>query len=74
MKSYDALFKCRLCGETFATSTAGGRKAAEKAAIYASMGEVSEPQAPALHDIHICDNGGIGIADFIGFKEMEDDA
>lgn len=74
MSGYSALFKCRLCGETFAASEAGGRKVAEKAAIFASMGKVSEPQAPALHDIHICQNGGIGIADFLGFKEGRDDA
>ena len=51
----------------------GGRKAAERAAIYASMGKVSEEQAPDLHDIHICEDGGIGIADFLGFKERKDD-
>ena len=69
MSGYSALFKCRLCGETFIAAEAGGRKAAERAAIYASMGKVSEEQAPDLHDIHICEDGGIGIADFLGFKE-----
>lgn len=66
-------FKCRLCGETFSPSETGGRKAAEKAAIFASMGQQSEPNAPTLYDIHICDNGGIGIADFLGFLEKEGD-
>lgn len=72
MRGYIALFKCRLCGETFAAAEAGGWKAAEKAAIYASMGKVTEEQAPALHDIHICEGGGIGIADFLGFEEGEE--
>ncbi len=73
MSDYGALFKCRLCGETFITAKTGGRKVAERAALFASMGKVSEPQAPTLHDIHICENGGIGIADFLGFKEGVDD-
>lgn len=73
MSGYSALFKCRLCGETFTASEAGGRKVAEKAAIFASIGKSSEPQAPTLHDIHICENGGIGIADFLGFKERKGD-
>jgi len=73
MSDYSALFKCRLCGETFTTAIAGGRKAAERAALFASMEKVSEPQAPTLHDIHICENGGIGIADFLGFKKGADD-
>lgn len=66
-------FKCRLCGEIFAPSEAGGRKAAEKAAVSASMWQQSGPNAPTLHDIHICDNGSIGIADFLGFVERKGD-
>lgn len=73
MSGYSALFKCRLCGETFSASEAGGRKTAQRVALFASMGTVSEPQAPTLHDIHICENGGIGIADFLGFKERTGD-
>ena len=71
--TYMSQFKCRLCGEIFAPSAAGGTKAAEKAAVFASMGTQSEPNAPTLHDIHICNNGGIGIADFLGFVEGEGD-
>ena len=29
--------------------------------------------AATLNDIHSCEDGSIGIADFIGFKEGEDD-
>lgn len=73
MNGYSALFKCRLCGETFITAGTGDRKTAEKAAIFAAIGEPPEPNGPTLHDIHICENGGIGIADFLGFKEGIDD-
>ncbi len=75
MTGYKALFRCRLCGETFTTLEAGNGDAALRAALSASAGEVPDPQvpAPALHDIHICARGGIGIADFLGFKEREGD-
>lgn len=68
-KRYSAIFKCRLCGETFTAAEAGDRKTAMQAALFASMGKAPETQAPTLHDIHVCDNGGIGISDFLGFKQ-----
>lgn len=73
MKMHYALFKCRLCGETYITSGTGDRKTAMKSAINAAIGKVTDPQAPELHDIHVCENGGIGIGDFIGFKEGTED-
>ncbi len=74
MNRYRALFRCRLCGETFSDTETGNREVALKAALFASMGRTSEPQAPALHEIHTCKNESIGIADFLGFKEEVDDA
>lgn len=71
--TYVSLFKCRLCGETFVRSEAGDRKTAERAAMFASMEKPPEPNAPTMLDIHICDNGGIGIADFLGFRERRGD-
>lgn len=73
MRRYLAIFKCRLCGETFCAKETGGRETALNAAIFASMGKLPEPNAPTLNDIHSCEDGSIGIADFIGFKEGEDD-
>lgn len=69
MRRYLAIYKCRLCGETFGAKEAGGRRTALNAAIFASMGKPPEPNAPTLNDIHCCEDGSIGIADFIGFKE-----
>lgn len=73
MKRYLAMFKCRLCGETFAAKEAGGRQTALHTAIFASIGKEPEPNAPTLNDIHICEDGGIGISDFIGYKEKGGD-
>ncbi len=69
MRKYLAIYKCRLCGETFGAKEAGGRRTALNAAIFASMGKPPEPNAPTLNDIHCCEDRSIGIADFIGFKE-----
>lgn len=69
MRKYLAIYKCRLCGETFVAKEAGGRRTALNAAIFASMGKEPEPNAPTLNDIHCCEDESIGIADFIGFKE-----
>lgn len=74
MSRYLAFYRCELCGETFAAAEAGDRETAQKAALYASMGEQLQPQGPMLCDIHICDNGNIGIAKFLGFKKGADDA
>lgn len=69
MSDYNALFKCRLCGEIFAAGGTVSRKVAQRAAISASIGELSKELSPSLYDIHFCKDGGIGIADFLGFKK-----
>lgn len=73
MKRYLAIFKCRLCGETFVAKEAGGRQTALRTAIFASMGKMPEPNAPTMNDIHTCEDGSIGISDFIGYKEKGED-
>ncbi len=72
MAKYKALFKCRLCGKTFINSETSNEIVALNAAIKAIFGKMSEPLVPTLYDIHICDNGGIGIADFIGFRKDDE--
>lgn len=71
MSRYLAIFKCELCGETFVAAEMDDRERAQRAALFASKGGQSEPNAPTLCDIHICDNGGIGLAKFVGFKPEE---
>lgn len=71
MSRYLALFKCELCGEVFVLTEMDDRERAQRAAFFASKGEQSEPNAPMLCDIHICYNGGIGLAKFLGFKQKE---
>lgn len=70
MSDYTAIFKCRLCGEQFIGAETGNRKIALNATIGASIGKSFDAQAPTLHDTHICEDGSIGIADFLGFKAV----
>lgn len=66
---YEALFKCRLCGETFIEGIAEDIDMARKGAILASIGKSSsDPTLPCLHSVHICKNLDVGIADFLGFR------
>jgi len=59
---YKAVYKCRLCGETFRDD-----KWSEK--------EAKEMFLENCHDIwmeHRCKNGSVGVADFQGFKKVGD--
>ncbi len=72
---YKAMFKCRLCGKVYENGAAtANRKIVKKAMLHlVCTGKPSEPQAPLLLELHYCneyDNGDIGIADFIGWKEV----
>lgn len=48
---------------------ANSRNTAIKSAVEAVTGSITMTQAPAVVDIHNCENGNIGIADFIGFTQ-----
>ena len=70
MIEYRAVFKCRICGELFMGVVTGSRKTAERATLNASLGVSSIPMTPHMYDIHYCEDGGIGIADFHGFMKI----
>lgn len=69
MKAFYGKFKCRLCGKQFISMEADSRNTAVKAAVEAVTGSITMTQAPAVVDIHNCEGGNIGIADFIGFTQ-----
>jgi hypothetical protein len=73
-----AVYKCRLCGETYTNGTHTGAKIAERCMIYMHVGLVdTQPQAPTKTDTHRCGGsraGCLGMADFQGWeKEVEDE-
>lgn len=73
-KTYRAVFKCRLCGETYTTCTCS-EILARRTAQNACDGIFDELHglAPQMNEIHNCSNGNIGIADFQGYELMEEE-
>lgn len=69
---YKITYKCRLCGEVYAGGCTGNKQVAIGNAIASCAGERIEPFTPELTAPHFCKDGGIGIADFQGFKADED--
>ena len=73
MALYTTIYKCRLCGKTFSNSATTGREIAIRETMLLCFGGKSgDPQAPTMTHPHFCNNyetGNIGIADFVGFIE-----
>ncbi len=72
MEMYIAMFKCRLCGEKYEDGGILNNKDAEEVAMSAIIGDQSDPLEIRLHDIHYCDDGSLGVADFIGIKREDE--
>lgn len=71
---YTAVYKCRLCGEKFTSSSIKCSRA-KAAGIILSLAfgiDNNEPQDPTMQNIHYCNNGGIGIADFQGWEVKDE--
>ncbi len=70
---YNAIYKCRLCGETYHNGAKTGQEVAELCMLKLNVGLVcTEPQAPRLTATHNCGGryaGSLGLADFQGWKK-----
>ena len=67
---YIGVYKCRLCGETFTEGHTG--MALARATV---LGLCSNPKStafPSMRNIHYCQNGGFGMADFQGWKKGDE--
>ncbi len=75
MKEYKAIYKCRKCGKSFGEAITGDERLARKTLICACLETPSgEPMSPTLYFPHSCDNGDLGVADFIGWeKEVKEE-
>lgn len=70
---YQAVYKCRLCGEEFKGCVTGNENIAMVETINAASGiKSTQPLAPRIIEYHYCKDGSYGIADFQGFKKVED--
>jgi hypothetical protein len=69
---YKAKHKCRLCGKVYESgSTTGDRDIVNQSMAELIVGIGTMPQAPTLNDVHYCENGNIGCADFLGWQREE---
>lgn len=69
MDTMKSKYRCRLCKQEYRDGVAGGRKIAEKEMYLLVTGnKPTEPLAPSMTTLHYCKNGGLGLADFIGWE------
>ena len=73
---YNQIYKCRKCGAEFCPVTVSNRESAcadMDNCIDRANAEPITPMhlAPTLYAKHYCENGDIGVADFIGYEKQE---
>ena len=64
-----AIYKCRLCGETFHNETIDGADEAREIATDIVNSNVS--RGLWLTAFHCCGDGSLGVSDFQGFKTLK---
>jgi len=69
---FHSIYKCRLCGKEYASGCTRNKTIALNSMIGASQNIPLVVQQPTLTDTHYCDDGSYGIADFQGFRKVED--
>lgn len=78
-KSYQMLYKCRLCGQVFVNCGTVSEKVAEQS----TLNEVlrangmspmwKENDALTMYEMHHCSDGSYGVSDFIGSRKVDED-
>ena len=74
MSEYRAIYKCRLCGEEFASAVTGNSDIAIKHMVGVTVGyNPTEYIGVPITEktIHSCKGGSMGMADFWGFRKVE---
>ncbi|WP_373216557.1 hypothetical protein [Ruminococcus sp. 5_1_39BFAA] len=69
MAEYQAIYKCRLCGEEYSGGRTGAAIAISETTKIAVDGVGIH--GTRLHGTHNCDDGSCGLADFLGFRKVE---
>ena len=79
MNEYRAIYKCRLCGEEFEGMIFGERDSVSCAMALFTSGNDSyamrykePPNILYTKEEHYCKDGSMGLADFLGFRKVED--
>lgn len=78
-KSYQMLYKCRLCGQVFVNCGTGSKKVAEQSTLNevlraSGMSPMwKENDALTMYEMHSCADGSYGVSDFIGGRKVDED-
>lgn len=75
MSEYRAIYKCRLCGEEFVSAATTSADIAIKHMLivtvqYKPLEFIGTPVTKI--SMHSCKDGSMGLADFLGFRKVED--
>lgn len=73
MRKYKAIYKCRLCGETFSFSCGGEFSEDKLVKKISLMGAMPIPffwKWDNGREPHGCANGSVGVADLQGFEKV----
>ena len=76
MTEYRAIYKCRLCGEKFSGAMTGSSEIAIKHMLSVTIGRnpLEFIGAPVTKlSMHSCKDRSMGLADFLGFRKVEED-
>lgn len=75
MSECRAIYKCRLCGEEFVSAATGSADIAIKQMVRVTTGiKLLEFIGNPIEEtyMHSCKDGSMGLADFFGFRKVED--
>lgn len=78
-KSYQMLYKCRLCGQVFVNYGTVSEKVAEQSTLNevlraSGMSPMwKENDTLTMYEMHCCADGSYGVSDFIGSRKVDED-
>lgn len=72
---YNAYFHCRLCDKIYYSCGTNSEQIVLHSMCYLTNSTLSikelPSQCPNKFEIHLCEDGSYGMADFIGFKKVD---
>ena len=74
MTEYQAIYKCRLCGEEYVSASTTSENVAIKQMLHATIGyKIEEWIGTPLEKnrMHSCKDGSMGVSDFLGLKKVK---
>lgn len=78
-KSYQMLYKCRLCGQVFVNYGTVSEKVAEQSTLNevlraSGMSPMwKENDTLTMYEMHCCADSSYGVSDFIGSRKVDED-